>query len=322
MLHFSNCQSASNRLDFAARFRDPASPRHVSNSIDAQSRQPRVMNLAHSSGDSLSTREDGASTLHSTPRSDIFSNDDRSTSASTNLASDIDRHSHDVDVPALAAVSQFPHVVNEQGGSFLVSEVVNAVATSASGSLPEFRLLDSGGSLLPDRSYDPTLLARPDFVFGHGLYPGGDVNMEGSIQTLIHRTTGLHNIAIAQDSDIESQKDMVMDYESTTMEANPSPSESDDELEDFIRFYPDEEEHYNLRKQRPMHDSEMLDFDLDDFYNTINYEDIDVDLPQSLGGSVHDLTENHVAEQTEPGPHPASIIHTSSKITHSHAART
>jgi hypothetical protein len=146
--------------------------------------------------------------------------------------------------------------------------------------------------------------------------------MEGSIQTLIHRTTGLHNIAIAQDSDIESQKDMVMDYESTTMEANPSPSESDDELEDFIRFYPDEEEHYNLRKQRPMHDSEMVDFDLDDFYNTINYEDIDVDLPQSLGGSVHDLTENHVAEQTEPGPHPASIIHTSSKITHSHAART
>lgn len=233
------------------------------------------------------------------------------------MASDVDRHLHDVGVAAIAAVSQFPHAVNDQTGSFLVSEVVNAVASA--GSPPDFRLLDSGGALLPGRSFYPMQSeshtpAGPDFAFGHGAHPGGDLNMEGTVQDLIHRTAGRQNITIAQDSDIESQKDMVMDYESTTVETNPSPSESDDEFEDFIRFYPDEEEYYNLRKQCPTHDAEMADFDLDDFYNTINYEDIDIDLPPSLGAPVPDLVENHLAEQPEPGPHQASIIHTSSKI--------
>jgi hypothetical protein len=318
MLHFSNCQSAPNRpSDFAARFRDPASPRHVSCDIDAQLAQPRVMNPAHFSGSSLSVGEDDASTLNSTPRSDVFSSDDRSTSASTNMASDVDRHLHDVGVAALAAVSQFPHAVNDHTGSFLVSEVVNAV-TSA-GSPPDFRLLDSGGSFLSGRAFYPApsvshTPAGPDSGFGHGSPPGGDVNMEETVQDLTQHNAGRQNIAITHDSDIQSQKNMFMNYESTTMEASPSPSESDDELEDFIRFYPDEEEYYNLRKQRPTHDVEMADFDLDDFYNTINYEDIDVDLPQSLGGSIPDLIENHVAEQMEPEPHPAaSIIHTSSK---------
>jgi hypothetical protein len=269
------------------------------------------MNPAHSSGNSLSPLEDDASTLISTPRSDLFSHDDRSTSASTNMTSDVDRHLHDVGVAALAAVSQFPHAVNDQTGSFLVSEVVNAV-TSA-GSPPDFRNSD----LPPARVVYPTIPrshnpAQPDLTFDHMSHTGGDVNMEGTVQDFIQPSAGRHHIGIAQDMKIQSQMKMAMDYESTSMEASPSPS-SDDELEDFIRFYPDEEEYHKLRKQRPANDIEMADFDLDDFYNTINYEDIDVDLPQSLGGSVPDIIENHVADQMEPGPHPAaSIIHTSS----------
>ncbi|CAG8195509.1 unnamed protein product [Penicillium salamii] len=317
MLHFSDCHAAENSpSDFPAHCRDPASPRHVSCDIDPTSAQPRVMNTPLSFVDGISIREDDASTLNSTPRSDIFSNDDRSTSASTNMASDVDRRLHDVGVAALAAVSQFPHAVNTESGSFLVSEIVNAV-TSA-GSPPDYRLLDPGASLLPGRvyfnqhaeSYTP---AGPEIPLGHGSLPRGDENIEAAVQNLIHRAAGRHDIAVAPDSYIESQKEMVMDYDPTPMDHTSSPSsESDDELEEFIRFYPDEEEYYNLRKQCLMQpDSQMADYDLDDFYKTINYEDIDIDLPQSLGVAVSDPFENHIAEQPEAMPHPATIIHTS-----------
>ncbi|KAJ5338008.1 hypothetical protein N7452_004736 [Penicillium brevicompactum] len=274
------------------------------------------MNPPPSSMDRSSAREDDASTLNSTPRSDIFSSDDRSTPASTSMASDVDRHLHDVGVAALAAVSQYPHAVNDHSGSFLVSEIVNAV-TSA-GSPPDHRLLDSVSSLLPGRGYTNTQSgsqspAGPVFAFGHGSLSGGDLNIDGIVQSSLHRTAGRQGIVIEKDSDMYYHKDMAMEYESTTMQQPSSPSsESDDEFEDFIRFYPDEEEHHNLRKQYPTQpDAEMADFDLDDFYKTINYEDIDIDLPQPLGVAVSDPMETHAAEQPEPGPHPATIIHTS-----------
>lgn len=322
MLHSSNCHAANSSSDFAARF-NPASPRHVSCDIDPPSAQPRVMNPP-SSVDRLS-REDDASTLNSTPRSDIFSSDDRSTSASTTMASDVDRHLHDVGVAALAAVSQFPHAVNDQSGSFLVSEIVNAV-TSA-GSPPDFRFLDPGSSSMFGQGFHPSQSgshtpAGPVAHFGQGPLPGGDVNIQAAVRDLIRRTAGRQDIPLADNTDVESQKDMVMDYESTPIETSPSTfSETDDELEDFIRFYPDEEQHYKLRKQRSTHhDTEMVDYDLDDFYKTINYEDIDVDLPESLGVTVSDPTETHFAEQPEAGPHPASILHTSSKMHTYHLA--
>lgn len=277
------------------------------------------MNTPLSFVDGISIREDDASTLNSTPRSDIFSNDDRSTSASTNMASDVDRRLHDVGVAALAAVSQFPHAVNNESGSFLVSEIVNAV-TSA-GSPPDYRLLDPGASLLPGRVFfnqraESHTPAGPEVALGHGSPPGGDENIEATVQNLIHRTAGRQDMAIAPDTYFESQKEMVMDYDPTPMDDTSSPSsESDDEFEDFIRFYPDEEEYHNSRKQCLMQpDSQMADYDLDDFYKTINYEDIDIDLPQSLGVAVSDPFENHIGEQPEAMPHPASIIHTSSKM--------
>ncbi|CAG8096843.1 unnamed protein product [Penicillium olsonii] len=316
MLHFSDCHAASNSpSDCAAHCRDPASPRHVSCDIDPTSAQPRVMNPQPSSVERSSAREDDGSTLNSTPRSEIFSSDDSSTPASTNMASDVDRRLHDVGVAALAAVSQYPHAVNNHSGSFLVSEIVNAV-TSA-GSPPDYRLLNTP-SLLPGRGYLNTQpgshnSAGPDVAFSHGPLPGGDVDVELAVQNLFHRTAGRQGISIAPDSDLESQRDMVMDYDPTPMEFISTPSsESDDEIEDFIRFYPDEEQYYHQHKQRPTQpDSEMADYDLDDFYKTINYEDIDVDLPPSLGVAVTEPAENHVAEQPEAVPHPASIIHTS-----------
>lgn len=321
MLHSSNCNSANHPSDFPARLRDPAaSPRHVSCDIDGASLQPRVMNPSHRSGTGLSGREDDATALNSTLDSDIFSTD--RFAPLTNMTSDIDRRLHDVGIAALAAVSQYPRAVdNAHGDSFMVSEVVNAV-TSA-GSPPDYRHLDSGGPLLPGHrghfqqsGMGGTPSAGPEFVFGANT--SGDVDMETIVRDLIHRTAGRQNIAIAPDSDIEDgQKDMVMDYESATMEDNLSPSPTaGDELEDFLRFYPDEEEYYYQRKKRPTHEAELPDCDLDDFYNSISYDDIDVDLPQTIALSVAEPLGNHTDDQMEfTGPHPASIIHTSSKTT-------
>lgn len=316
---FNSRSSLNSPSDSAARLRDPSSSRHVSCDIDAPSAQPRVMNPLPSTMDRLS-REDDASTLISTPPSDIFSSDDRSTSASTNMASDIDRHLHDVGVAALAAVSHFPHAVNDYSGSFLVSQIVNAV-TSA-GSPPDVHLLGPESPLLPGRSfyYDQSEShppAGPDFGFSHGLLSGRGANPDAASQGSIHRTAGWQDVTPAHDSGFGSQRDQVLHHDST-METNPSIySESDDDLEDFIRFYPDEEEHHNLRKQRPTQlDAEMADVDLEDFYKAMNYEDIDVELPQSVGVTVSD-PENHLAEQLGPEPQPASVIHTSSE---SHAS--
>jgi hypothetical protein len=258
--------------------------------------------------------------LTSTAETEMFSSaDDRSASAPTNMASEVDRHLHDVGVAALAAVAQFPRAVNNQSDSFIVSEVVNAV-TSA-GSPPEPRILNSGFSLLSGRrgSHQQAgtgASAGPEFVFGSSL-GGGDVNVETIIENFIQRTEARQNVAFATNSGYEDcQKDIIMDYESATMEDAASPLQtSDDELEDFLQFYPDEEEYYYRLKKRPAPDAEMADYDLDDFYNSINYEELEMDLPQTLGVSMADPFENHFADPLElPGPHPASIIHTSSKM--------
>jgi WD40 repeat protein len=265
---------------------------------------------SHSSRNRSSVPEDD-STLHS----DIFSHADHS--AQTNMASDVDRRLHDVGVAALAAVSQYPRPVNDHSGSFLVSEVVNAV--TGAGSPPDFHVF-RGNSLLPGhRSFYPTpsdtdSASGPDFVFGSR--PDRDVNMDSVVRQLLDRAAGHDNMTmITQECDDSARdKDMVMDYESDVVEDNPSPpSIPDDEFEDFIRFYPDEEEYYHQRRGRPTEAPPMADFDLNDFYLNINYDDIDVDLPQTLGIPVLDPSDTpDFADQPEfPGPHPASIIHTS-----------
>ncbi|KAJ5124852.1 uncharacterized protein N7515_008677 [Penicillium bovifimosum] len=254
---------------------------------------------SHSFGGRMSGREDETS-LNLTE-----------TVTSTNMASEVDRRLHDVGVAALAAVAQFPRPVNNQSDSFIVSEVVNAV-TSAGPFEP--RSMNSGvssGRRGPHQQAG-TGTAGPEFVFGSNL-GGGDVDVEAILQNFIQRTEARQN-AFATDSGYDdSQKDMIMDYESATMEDTASPTHtSDNELEDFLQFYPDEEEYYYKRKQRPAPDAEMTDYDLDDFYNSINYEELEMDLPQTLGVSMADAFENHFADPLElPGPHPASIIHTS-----------
>jgi hypothetical protein len=315
MLDSSNCSSANNPSDYPARSQDPAS-RHVSCDIDDPP-VPRVMNPPPHSRNGPSGREDDATALNSTRDSDTSSTD-RFTSP--NMTSEIDRRLHDVGVAALAAVSQYPRAVDNAHGDLMVSEVVNAV-TSAGGP-PDYGNLDSGVSLLPGHrgrfqqsAMGGTPSAGPGFAFGSN--PSGDVDMETIVRDLLHRTGGRQNIAIAPDSDFEeAQKDMVMDYESATMEDKPSPSStSDDELRDFLRFYPDEEEYYYQREARPTQEAEMPDCDLDDFYNSISYDDIDVDLPQTIGLSITEPLGNYTEDQMDfGGPHPASIIHTSSKV--------
>lgn len=314
MLDSSDCSPANHPSDYPARSQDTAS-RHVSCDIDAPS-VPRVMNPLHSSN-GPSGREDDATALNSTFNSDISSTD--RFASPTNMTSEIDRRLHDVGVAALAAVSQYPRAVdNAHGDSFMVSEVVNAL-TSA-GSPPDYRNIDSGVSLMPGHrgrfqqsGMGGTPSAGPEFVFGSN--PSGEVDMGTIVRDLLHRTGDRQNIAIAPDTDIDdAQKDMIMDYESATMEDNPSPSSTDDELEDFLRFYPDEEEYYYRRKERPTQEAEMPDCDLDDFYNSISYDDIDVDLPQTIGLSITEPLGNYTEDQMDfGGPHPASIIHTSSK---------
>ncbi|KAJ5781093.1 hypothetical protein N7457_006253 [Penicillium paradoxum] len=309
MLHPSSCNSGPNRpsSDYAVLRDSAASPRYVSCDMDGLS-QPRVMNPSHSFG-GLSSREDDAA-LNSSLDSEVFSRSDNTPASAPTNMTEVDRRLHDVGVAALAAVAQFPHAVNSHSDSFLVPEIVNAVTST--GSPPHF----SGPSLQPANQHfheppaAPTL-SDPAFVFGSDL--GGDVNMESSVQNFIHRTAGRHSISIAPDSNIDDyQKDMLMDYESPTMEDNPAALLATSvELEDFLRFYPDEEEYYYKRKERPTHEADVVEYDLDDFYNTINYEDLEVD-PQPTGASVPDPFENHFADPLElPGPHPASIIHTS-----------
>ncbi|KAJ5817250.1 hypothetical protein N7447_009483 [Penicillium robsamsonii] len=270
------------------------------------------MNPTHSGG----SGDDAA--FNSTLDPEIFSSD---RSAPTNMTSEIDRRLHDVGVAALAAVSQYPRAENNgHNDSFMVSEVVNAVTSV--GSPPDYyRHMESGSSLLPRHrghfhhsAMGGTSSAGPEFVFGSN--PSGDIDMDAIVRNLIHRTAGRQNIPVAPDHDIDSEdghKDMVMDYESVTMEDTRSPeSASDDELEDFLRFYPDEEEYYYQRKNRPTHEADMPDCDLDDFYNSMSYEDIDVDLPQNIGLSITEPLQNYADQQMEfPGPRPASIIHTS-----------
>ncbi|KAJ5153761.1 uncharacterized protein N7500_009200 [Penicillium coprophilum] len=271
------------------------------------------MNPPHRTGVSGSAD----ATLNSTLDTDMFPTDPFA-SGQTNMTAEIDRRLHDVGVAALAAVSHYPRAENDaHPDSFLVSEVVNAV-TSA-GSPPHFyRHLESGATLLPGHpahfqqsGMGVTSLAGPEFGFGSN--PSGDIDLETIVQDLIHRTAQRQNIAVVPDDIEDGHKDMVMDYESVTMEDNRSPeSTSDDELEDFLQFYPDEEEYYHQRKDRPTREADMPDCDLDEFYNSMSYDDIDVDLPQNIGLSITEPLHNYVDDQMDfPGPRPASIIHTS-----------
>lgn len=49
----------------------------------------------------------------------------------TTMPSEDDQRLHNVGMAALAAIAQYPHAVNQDSGSLLVSEVVNAMSSGA-----------------------------------------------------------------------------------------------------------------------------------------------------------------------------------------------
>ncbi|KAJ5114428.1 hypothetical protein NUU61_000187 [Penicillium alfredii] len=249
-----------------------------------------------------------------------------SPSATMSVSAADDHRLHDVGLAALAAVSQYPHAVDPERDSFLVSEVVHAVTGSSP--LPRHSRSHPRESV----TYSPSSATAMPYPAGlAGRYPDpfeardvsqesettdGDVSMESFTQELFRRRAPLQNIAtIVDDTDHgNDRRDLLMDYDSTMAEDRPSPSPSrDDEVQDLIRFYPDEEYYYYQRKaQRSPHDPATDDVNLDDFYQGFNYDVSDVDLPPAPAAPVPDPFESdEMLDQPEfPPPHPASSIHT------------
>lgn len=241
----------------------------------------------------------------------------------TDMASEEDERLHNVGVAALAAIAQYPHAVNEESNSLLVSEVVHAMTGR---SMPLYHPhnshlthgdqvqspLNSGnmfsplplsppsdGNSVPSRSNALSPLSQDEI----------DIDMEGIVQDLIERTATWPNIAtIANESDPE--KDLVMDYdpefEDHTLPHSSPSTTPDDEFEDFLRFYPDEEEYYRDENESRSPEAAMHEVDLDEFYHTINYDTQDVDIPEVPGTPAM----GPFPGVDELDAHPPSIIHT------------
>lgn len=237
----------------------------------------------------------------------------------TDMASEEDQRLHNVGVTALAAIAQYPHAVNEESNSLLVSEVVHAMTGR---SMPLYHHHNSpstlGDQVHPPlnsgNQFSPLPFSPPSDGEGvtsrsNALSPLSqdeiDIDMEGIVQDLIERTATWPNIAtIVNESDPE--KDLVMDYD-PEFEDHTSPSTTpDDEFEDFLRFYPDEEEYYRDENESWSPEAAMHDVDLDEFYHTINYDTQDVDIPQVPGTPAM----GPFPGVDELDAHPPSIIHT------------
>lgn len=244
----------------------------------------------------------------------------------TAMASQEDQRLHNVGMAALAAVAQYPHAVNQESRSLLVSEVVNAMS---GGAVPPHHLAtrgqDAEGDLFPVytrmgyTNSDEESVSEEPGLFSPRPWTGSDVsdlNLRYTVQELIERSA-IQNIAtIENDSgsdDNNFRRDMIVDYEPAFAETHTSPSTNpDDELEDFIRFYPGEMEYYHQRNDQSLaRRASMGDVDLDDFYDRVNYEAIEGTLPQAPGTPA--MGPFPVGDdQPEPGLHPESIIHTAS----------
>ncbi|KAJ5698685.1 hypothetical protein N7462_000690 [Penicillium macrosclerotiorum] len=239
----------------------------------------------------------------------------------SDMATQEDQHLHNVGIAALAAVAQYPHAINHESRSFLVSEVVNAVTGGAS-PLPVSDLGTSGRNehVLPPvhesfhstRSEEDTLSIESENMSPVSRATENDVDMESIVQDLIERTATWQNVAtIANGTDDDGlQKDMVVDYDSPLEEDHSSPSTNpDDDLEDLLRFYPDEDYFYHERLAAQYPESAKHDINLDEFYHPVAY-DITVgsvaQAPQTPTNTAFAVDQQ--AEQAME--HPASIIHT------------
>lgn len=245
------------------------------------------------------------------------------------MTSEEDQWLHNVGVAALAAVAQYPRAVNEESGSLLVSEVVNAMAGGApslhqSDPRPLQAEVDSFQNLAvmhyATHSDADSLPAGPAVLSPRSRTGSevSDLNLENTVQELIRRTsTWQHVVTIESDSDSQYDnlpREMVVDYEPVFEDHHTSLSTiSDDDLEDFIRFYPGEEGYYHQRNEPDSsREAFMHDVDIDEFYYSVNYGVTDTNLPQAPGTPI--VGPFPIGDdQPEPvGLHPESIIHTTS----------
>lgn len=230
---------------------------------------------------------------------------------------------------ALAAVVHHPSTTNE-GGSFTITEnqVVNAVTAAVPSSIlqPDARLVEMN-SLRHISSFEGarSRLHGPDsppMEMDQGslssMSDGDDVEMDRIVQNLLGQTTRWSSIATVANNGTTCHEDMVMDYDSSLAEDNPSPlTIPDDELKDFLRFYPDEEDYfYRNVAGYSQRESTWHDVNLDDFYQAITYESTISDPPQipvpapEFATAGIDPLDNPPEDETDW--HPASFVHTTS----------
>ncbi|EPS31465.1 hypothetical protein PDE_06420 [Penicillium oxalicum 114-2] len=228
---------------------------------------------------------------------------------------------------ALAAVVHHPSTTNE-GGSFTITEnqVVNAVTAAVPSSIlqPDARLVEMN-SLRHISSFEGarSRLHGPDsppVEMDQGslssMSDGDDVEMDRIVQNLLGQTTRWSSIATVANNGTTCHEDMVMDYDSSLAEDNPSPlTIPDDELKDFLRFYPDEEDYfYRNVAGYSQRESTWHDVNLDDFYQAITYESTISDPPQipvpapEFATAGIDPLDNPPEDETDW--HPASFVHT------------
>lgn len=289
----------------------PARPRMNSDPSDVPSGRSSTLDGDDASALSMEARRGSPSSAFATTAVD--------------MAAQEDQRLHNAGVAALAAVAQYPRAVNDESGSFVVHQVVNAVTGGTSSFYrPGAALMEVEGNASDpsaDRIYS-TQSGVNSFQYTSedqsldSETSESDMDMESIVQDLIERTATWQNIAtIAGQND---HKDMVMDYDSVLEEDHPSPSTiPDDDLDDLLRFYPDEEEYYHqhIAGHSP-HETAMHDVNLDEFYQTISYEPTNPTPPQVPAVAPEfppagPLPVDNIPEE-EPDWHPASIIHTTS----------
>ena len=229
---------------------------------------------------------------------------------------------HNVGVAALTAVSQYPHAINAENNSLLVSEVVRAMTDSnlslhqANLPVSDFQTeLPTYGTTYPRQLPSTHLEVEQDSSrsppSNESPTTEEDANMENIVLNLTERTSTWRNVAtISNTHDAAAAKDMMMDYEPALEDedhASPSSS-SDNELEDLIRFYPGEEEYLRLRNASNVPETAMSNVNLDEFYLDINHDSPNWGFSQLP--STTTPPGGPLEVEGPPEPHPASIIHT------------
>lgn len=242
-------------------------------------------------------------------------------SATATTMAQEDQRLHNVGMAALATVGQFPHAVNEESGSLLVSEVVNAV-NGGGVSSHQFAMRDQdveGGFITGYAGMvyslsDAESVSEEPGLFSPRPWAGSDVSgftPRYTVQELIERAAMQNMARVEMDSDSDGGigwREMNLDYEPVLGESHTSPSTNpDDELEDFIRFYPGEAEYHQRRNDWLSRRESIGDVDLDEFYDRVHYGPIDVQPGTPPMGPFPTGDD-----QPEPGLHPESIIHTAS----------